>query len=83
MQLAGGLQPAARQPAIRWDRCRRPFVCPRAAKHDPYPPADRHIETSAPTDVEYDAVIVGGGMGGLTTAAKLVTKGAKVVVLEK
>jgi prolycopene isomerase len=31
----------------------------------------------------YDAVIVGGGMGGLATAARLVAKGAKVVVLEK
>jgi prolycopene isomerase len=30
------------------------------------------------TDVVYDAIIVGGGMGGLTTAAKLVAKGAKV-----
>ena len=37
----------------------------------------------APTDVEYDAVIVGGGMGGLTTATQMVAKGAKVLVLEK
>lgn len=37
----------------------------------------------APTDVEYDAVIIGGGMGGLTTATQLAAKGAKVVVLEK
>jgi hypothetical protein len=37
----------------------------------------------APTDIEYDAVIIGSGMGGLTTAAKMAAKGAKVVVLEK
>lgn len=49
----------------------------------PYPETTRQINTDAPTDVVYDAVIVGGGMGGLTTAAKLVEKGARVVVLEK
>ncbi|KXZ53863.1 hypothetical protein GPECTOR_6g781 [Gonium pectorale] len=54
-----------------------------AATKTPYPPLSRVIETQAPTDVEYDAVIVGGGMGGLATAARLVAKGAKVVVLEK
>lgn len=32
---------------------------------------------------EYDAVIIGGGMGGLTTAAKLVENGCSVLVLEK
>lgn len=41
------------------------------------------LPTDAPTDVEYDAVIIGSGMGGLTTAARLVANGAKVVVLEK
>jgi prolycopene isomerase len=41
------------------------------------------VSDDAPTDVEYDAVIVGSGMGGLTTAAQLAIKGAKVVVLEK
>ncbi|PNH03626.1 Prolycopene isomerase, chloroplastic [Tetrabaena socialis] len=49
----------------------------------PYPLLTRDIITDAPTDVEYDAVIIGGGMGGLATAAKLVSKGASVVVLEK
>lgn len=34
-------------------------------------------------DVEYDAVIIGSGMGGLSTAALLAVKGARVVVLEK
>ena len=37
----------------------------------------------APTDIEYDAVIIGSGMGGLSTAAQMAAKGAKVVVLEK
>ena len=31
----------------------------------------------------YDAVVVGGGMGGLTTASQMAAKGAKVLVLEK
>ena len=56
-----------------------------AAAKAPYPPpaAAAELPTDAPADVVYDAVIVGGGMGGLTTAAKLVEKGAKVLVLEK
>ncbi|GIL74812.1 hypothetical protein Vretimale_2408 [Volvox reticuliferus] len=54
-----------------------------AASKTPYPPPSRMIPTEAPTDLEYDAVVVGGGMGGLATAARLVAKGAKVVVLEK
>lgn len=32
---------------------------------------------------EYDAIVIGSGMGGLTTAARMVAKGAKVLVLEK
>lgn len=34
-------------------------------------------------NVLYDAIIVGGGMGGLTTASQMAAKGAKVLVLEK
>ena len=34
-------------------------------------------------DAEYDAVVIGGGMGGLTAATQLAAKGAKVIVLEK
>lgn len=45
------------------------------------PVATKH--GGAPTDIEYDAVIVGSGMGGLTTACQMAAKGAKVVVLEK
>lgn len=73
------LQPRAALPAPR----RAARVRAGAARaRTPYPPPDRQIATDAP-DVLYDAVIVGGGMGGLTTAAKLVEKGAKVLVLEK
>ncbi|NET17741.1 MAG: FAD-binding protein, partial [Okeania sp. SIO1H6] len=30
---------------------------------------------------EYDAIVIGSGMGGLVTATQLVAKGAKVIVL--
>ena len=69
------------RPTCGWGKGVRRFAT--AAVRDPYPPANRELPTTAPTDIEYDAVIVGGGMGGLSTAARLVTKGAKVVVLEK
>ncbi|KAL6760586.1 carotenoid isomerase [Haematococcus lacustris] len=50
-----------------------------------YPPLEevQKLPIEAPTGIEYDAVIIGGGMGGLATASQLVAKGAKVVVLEK
>ena len=34
-------------------------------------------------DDDYDAVVIGGGMGGLTAATQLAANGAKVIVLEK
>ncbi|KAK9790545.1 hypothetical protein WJX73_008664 [Symbiochloris irregularis] len=37
----------------------------------------------ASVDVVYDAVVIGGGMGGLTAATQLAAKGAHVAVLEK
>eukprot|EP00884_Botryococcus_braunii_P012292 jgi/Botrbrau1/21063/Bobra.0144s0062.1 len=46
-------------------------------------PAGPEEGGGAPTDIEYDAVIIGAGMGGLTTASQMASKGAKVVVLEK
>ncbi len=45
--------------------------------------AARRQAVQAPMDVLYDAVIVGGGMGGLTVATQMAAKGAKVLVLEK
>ena len=46
-------------------------------------PATVHPSSRAPADFEYDAVIIGSGIGGLTTATQMAAKGAKVVVLEK
>ena len=43
----------------------------------------QELNTEAPTDVEYDAIIIGSGVGGLTAAAQMVANGAKVLVLEK
>jgi prolycopene isomerase len=49
----------------------------------PVDPATAHPASRAPTDFEYDAVIIGSGIGGLTTATQMAAKGARVVVLEK
>jgi hypothetical protein len=58
---------------------------PRRRQKAAYPPAEvvAQLPTEAPTDVLYDAVIIGSGMGGLATASQLVAKGARVLVLEK
>jgi prolycopene isomerase len=32
---------------------------------------------------EFDAIVIGSGMGGLVTATQLAAKGAKVLVLER
>lgn len=45
-------------------------------------PAPRQRER-APEGVDYDAIVIGAGMGGLTTATQMAAKGAKVLVLEK
>ncbi len=49
----------------------------------PADPSAVQPSSRAPTDFEYDAVIIGSGIGGLTTATQMAAKGAKVVVLEK
>ncbi len=68
-------QPAA-LPLLRQQR--RAAVVAQAAAAPPAAAAAK-----APTDIVYDAVIIGSGMGGLSTAAQMAAKGAKVVVLEK
>ena len=46
--------------------------------------AHRALKEEGPdANTLYDAIIIGGGMGGLTTASQMAAKGAKVLVLEK
>lgn len=89
---AGARRPAAvagrqaRRQAAAAPRRQRQHVAVAAASASqatPSPAASSSSAPSAPTDVEYDAVIIGSGMGGLSTAAQMAAKGAKVVVLEK
>ncbi|KAL5720733.1 prolycopene isomerase [Ranunculus cassubicifolius] len=41
------------------------------------------VKSSGGIDVEYDAIVIGSGIGGLVAATQLAVKGAKVLVLEK
>jgi prolycopene isomerase len=83
--LAG--RQARRQAAAAPCRQRQHVVAAAAASATPATPSSAASSSSsapsAPTDIEYDAVIIGSGMGGLSTAAQMAAKGAKVVVLEK
>lgn len=45
--------------------------------------APRKIETVLNGSEEYDAIIIGSGIGGLVAATQLAVKGARVLVLEK
>lgn len=80
-------RPAERpgQQRRQWQQRRRGAPPPPAAGSAAAEPATVAASRAnpAPTDIEYDAVIIGSGMGGLSTAAQLAAKGAKVVVLEK
>ncbi|GAX80222.1 hypothetical protein CEUSTIGMA_g7660.t1 [Chlamydomonas eustigma] len=70
----------------RTDVARRTPSTRHALRHgNKYPSEDYviGIETDADTDVEYDAIIIGSGMGGLTAASQMVARGARVLVLEK
>ena len=39
--------------------------------------------TSSNVDTHYDAIVIGSGLGGLTTAALMAKAGKKVLVLER
>ncbi len=43
----------------------------------------RFAPTGNDTNAEYDAIVIGSGIGGLVTATQLATKGVKVLVLER
>ena len=42
----------------------------------------QHSAKASP-DIEYDAIVIGSGMGGLTTASQLAAAGQRVAVLER
>lgn len=57
-----------------------------SAKTQPYPTPEQvaSLRTEAPTNITYDAIVIGAGMGGLTAAAKMCEHGlGPVLVLEK
>ncbi|NEQ75240.1 MAG: carotene isomerase [Okeania sp. SIO2C9] len=45
-------------------------------------PASQSLTDKFPPILEYDAIIIGSGIGGLVTATQLAAKGGKVIVLE-
>ena len=45
-------------------------------------PASQSLTEKFPPILEYDAIVIGSGIGGLVTATQLAAKGGKVIVLE-
>ncbi|MCY7276070.1 MAG: FAD-dependent oxidoreductase, partial [Phormidesmis sp. CAN_BIN44] len=41
------------------------------------------VSTPSQYPAEYDAIVIGSGIGGLVTATQLAAKGASVLVLER
>lgn len=45
--------------------------------------SQQHSGKKASPDTDYDAIVIGSGMGGLTTASQLAAAGQRVAVLER
>ena len=73
-------QPAAQRVG---QRGRLPVTAVAAPPRDVPRTARADARHAGVEEAEYDAVVIGGGMGGLTAATQLAAKGAKVIVLEK
>lgn len=82
MATSAGMRSLPRQSLLP-PRCQA--VASPASTRVSYPPKSviDKLVTDAPTDVTYDCIVIGGGMGGLSTAAVLASKGMNVLVLEK
>ncbi len=82
---AGQFSPAASSPPERHSRF---LYLLEFSDSKPVLAADRRLgvqsrPASMPSDSKYDAIVIGGGHNGLTTAAYLARAGKKVVVLER
>jgi heptaprenylglyceryl phosphate synthase len=80
---AGRSQPTAAVATNADATVSHPAAWAETGSRTPIQQSAQHKAGGASTDTLYDAVIIGGGMGGLTTATQMAAKGAKVLVLEK
>lgn len=66
------------------DRQRQRTLVQARVAEPPVQKASKSRQEEGPDpSIVYDAIIIGGGMGGLTTASQMAAKGAQVLVLEK